>query len=298
MKLQIVWILVITVLIACGNISAQVVTTTDEIPKRTGRSNGERSILGVKLKPEITAIVTEIEKKCGRKLYAEFTPQEQFTLGTSFVDEDLLPVVLVDPQYEESEKLEAIIIHEILHLRLRVNDYPVFVFSPSVNTQQGRAIDVEQENVRDFKSILDHHLFKADMARYGVDKLVDLAGDTARNAKKRKGQESNNADIINYARAILEYPNPKDITEVTRIYTENGWTRVLTSGKAIADIIARSVIKTPADYERVFLECLPKLYPIPTARYAFKLTVDPANKVFRQMVISVDRRPAAKKRRK
>jgi len=274
--------IVLILLVACTSAFAQ-----------TGRS-----ILGVKLKPELAAIVTEIEKKCGRKLYAEFTPQDQFTLGSSFVDEDMLPVVLVDPQYEESEKLEAIIIHELLHLRLRVNNYPVFVFSPSVNTQQGRAIDVEQENLRDFKSILDHHVFKADMVRYGLDKLVDLAGDTARDAKRRRGRESSNADIINYARAILEYPNQKDIVEVTRIYTENGWTRDLKAGKEIADIISRSVIKTPADYERVMLQCLPKLYPIPADRYAFKLTVDPGNKVFRQMIVSVSKRPARKARQK
>jgi hypothetical protein len=254
-----------------------------------------RALLGVKLKPDIAAIVSEVEKKCGHKLYAEFTPQEQFTLGSSFVDEDLIPVILVDPKYEGSEQLEAIFVHELLHLRLRVNNYPVFVFSPGVNTQRGRAIDVEQDNLRDFKSILDHHVFKADMARYGVDKLINLAGDTARDAKKRRGQEGSNADIINYARAILEYPDPKDIAEVTRIYTENGWTRDLKAGRALADIIAGSVIKTPADYERVFLQCLPKLYPIPAGRYAFRLTVDPSNKVFRQMIVSIGKLGPGKK---
>lgn len=287
--------LVILLLIACGSSAAQVIRATDDPSTKAAKSAGEKTILGIKLKPEIALIVTEVEAKCGRKLYAEFTPQEQFTLGTSFVDEDLIPVILVDPQYRKSEKLEAIFVHELLHLRLRVNNYPVFVFSPTVNTQQGRAIDVEQSNIRDLKSILDHHVFKADMARYGVDKLIDLAGDTARDARRRKGRESNNADIINYARAILEYPDAKDVVEVTRIYTENGWIRDINAGKAIADIISRSVIKTPADYERVFLQCLPKLYPIPAGRYAFKLAVDRDNKVFRQMIISIGKLAPRKK---
>jgi len=248
-----------------------------------------RSVLGIKLKPEIADVVADIEKKCGHKLFAEFTEQEAFTLGTSFVDEDGMPVVLVDPRYEnDKEKLEAIIIHELLHLRLRVNNYPVFIFSPSVKTGRGRAIDVEQSNIRDLKSLIDHHVFKADMARYGVDKLLDLAGDTARDARRRRGSEGSNADIINYARALLEYLDPKDTAEVTRVYTENRWARDLKAGKAIADIILASVIKTPADLEKVFIRCLNVLYAVPTARFAFRLTPDPDNRIFRQMIVSLE----------
>jgi hypothetical protein len=234
-------------------------------------------------------MVAEIEKKCGKELYAEFTEQEDFMLAQSFVDENRLPVVLVDPQFaRQTEKLEAVIIHELLHLRLRVNNYAAFLFSPTLKTQRGLAIDTEQGNMNDLRNLIEHRIFKAEMARYGVDKLLDLSGDTARMGRLNKGQEASNAEIINYARAALEYLDAKDVAEVRKVYTENGWTRELKAGQAIADIIASSNIDTPADDEAVFLRCIPKLYPLPSARYAFTIKLDPKNKIFRQMIVSAD----------
>lgn len=285
----------IILLLACSTLSAQVVTSTDDPRSSASSPKTGRSILGVKLRPEVAAMVAEIEKKCGKELYAEFTEQEDFMLAQSFVDENRLPVVLVDPQFaRQTEKLEAILIHELLHLVLRVNNYPVFIFSPTVKTQRGPAIDTEQGNINDLKNLIEHRIFKADMVRYGVDKLLDLSGDTARIARQNKGREGNNADIINYIRAILEYLDPKDVAEVAKIYSANGWTRDLKVGKEIADIIAGSNIKTPTEYEAVFLRCLLKLYPLP-ARVTFKLTLDRKNKIFRQMIISAGRVAAVKK---
>lgn len=280
-------------LIMGGSISAQVIkpTVDPDPPKQTARS-----ILGVKLRPEVAAMVKEIETKCGEDLYAEFTEQEDFMLAQSFVDENRIPVVLVDPQFaRQKEKLEAIIIHELLHLALRVNNYAVFIFSPTVQTARGRALDTEQGNINDLKNLIEHRIFKADMARYGVDKLLDLSGDTARIARQNKGREGSNADIINYTRAILEYLDPKDVAEVEKVYTQNGWTRDLKAGKEIAGIIAASNIKTPAEYERVFLQCLVKLYPPPSPRFRFTLTPDPKNKVFRQVIVGTAVAPAGKK---
>jgi hypothetical protein len=288
-KMMKIFALVI-LLLTCGSLSAQVVTPTDDT-----RPPKDNSVLGVKLRPDVAAMVEEIENKCGKELYAEFTEQEDFMLAQSFIDENRLPVVLVDPQFAlQKDKLEAIIIHELLHLRLRVNNYAVFIFSPTVKTQRGPAIDTEQGNINDLKNLIEHRIFKTDMARYGVDKLLDLSGDTARMARQNKGREGSNADIINYIRAILEYLDPKHVAEVERVYTENGWTRDLKVGREIAAIIAASNIKTPAEYEAVFLRCLLKLYPLPT-RYTFKLTVDPKNKIFRQMIIGTGARAARKK---
>lgn len=281
--------LTLILLVVCGSLSAQVVTTSNSDPPKGN------SVLGVKLRPDVAAMIAEIEEKCGKKLYAEFTGQEDYMLAQSFVDENRLPVVLVDPQFAlQKDKLEAILIHELLHLRLRVNNYAVFIFSPAVQTQRGRAIDTEQGNINDLKNLIEHRIFKADMARYGVDKLLDLSGDTARIARQNKGREGSNADIINYIRAILEYLDPKDVAEVERVYTENGWTRDLNVGREIAGIIAASNIQTPAEYEAVFLRCLLKLYPLP-AGYTFKLAPDPKNKVFRQMVVSAGRVASRKK---
>ena len=243
-------------------------------------------ILGIKLRPEMRAVAKEIETKAGEDIYAEFVRQEDFMLASSFISDDGVPVVLADFSLEnDAKKLEAVIAHELLHLRLRVNNFPTFVFSPTINTAKGRAIDVEQGNINDLKDLIEHRIFKTEMEKMGLHKFINIAGDAAGNARKKKGQADGQDDSINYARAILEYLNPADTEEVRKIYAANGWQRSLQTGKEIADIISGSKLQTPKDAEAVFLKCILKLYP-PRPTFTFKLTVDSKNKFFRRMIIN------------
>lgn len=247
--------------------------------------------LGIKLRPEVQAIVSEIEKKTGKKIYAEFTGQKDYFLGSSYVSEKGLAIIQVDAELEDTpQKLEAVIAHELLHLRLRVNNYPVFLFSPTIKTAKGLAQDVEQPNANDLTSMIEHRIFKSDMEKFGLYKLIDLAGDTAREAKRNKGKEDSQADSINYARAILEYQNPKDIEAVRKVYEANGWTRALREGKQIADIISQSSLQTPKDAENAFLKCVLILYVPPKSSFTLKLTPDPQIKAYRQMIIDTQRK--------
>ncbi len=286
--------IIFLVLILSVNVFAQVVVQTDDEPKQT--RGGE--FFGIKLRPEIQAIVKEIERKCGKKILAEFVEQEGFMFGSSYIsDKEGIPVVLVDYKLEnDPKKLEAVAAHELLHLRLRVNNYPTFLFSPTVQTAKGRAADVEQSTLNDLISLIEHRIFKSEMERFGLDKYLNLAGDTARIAKRNKGQPDGQSDSINYARAILEYPNQKDVEEVARIYRENRWTRALESGKFIADSISSANMSTPAAVETVFLKCITELYR-PPSTHVFKLSVDPENKFFRRMLIGTSKRSVQRKRR-
>lgn len=274
------------------------VTAQTIVPDDARRGNRRGEFLGIKLRPEIQAIVKEIESKCGKRILAEFVEQENFMFGSSYIsDKEGIPVVLVDYMLEnDAKKLEAVATHELLHLRLRVNNYPTFLFSPTVQTARGRAVDVEQSNINDLLSLIEHRVFKSEMERFNLNKLLDLAGDTARDARLRRGEADGQSDSINYARAILEYPNEKDVEEVARIYRENRWTRALQSGKLIADFISQSNLQTPQAVEAVFLKCIVELYrPPPT--HTFKLTVDPENKFFRRMLIGTTRKAVRKPKR-
>ena len=100
------------------------------------------TVLGVRLNPEVISIVEEIESKTHKPLLAMFAELEEFQLGSSFIDDDTgTATVYVDSTLEnESKRLEAVITHELLHLELRVNNYPTFIFSPSVRTAKGRRL--------------------------------------------------------------------------------------------------------------------------------------------------------------
>lgn len=274
---------VLLFLFACASSSAQ--TVADDF-------------LGVKLPPELETIVKEIERKTGAEIYAEFVRLDDYQLGSSFVSDDGTAVVLIDQSLEDDvKKLKAVIAHELLHLRLRVNNYPSFIFSPTVQTAKGRAIDTEQSNVNDLRNLIEHRVFKSEMEQFGLYKIIDLAGDTLKNALRSKGAEDGQSDSINYARAVLEYLNAADVEAVKRAYEANKWTRSLAEGQEIANLISSANPKTPQAVEAVFLKCLPKLYPIP-AGYTFTLKIDAQNNFFRQMIIGTACTAPQKKRAK
>ena len=281
------------------NLSAQIIENTP------GENNGRKedggqiskSFLGIKLQPEVQSIVREIERKTGNKIYADFVRQEGFLLASSYISEEGTAYVLVDYKLENgnAKRLESVITHELLHLRLTANGYPAFIFSDGVNTAKGRAIDTEQDNINDLRNLIEHRIFKAEMEKFDLYKHVDLAGDTAAQARKNKGRQDGQTDSINYARAILEYQNAADVEDVRRIYAANKWTRALSDGKAIAAIISASNPTTAKDSETVFLKCLAVLYPLPDSQYYFKLTPDPEIKSFKRMTVSISRRAATRR---
>ena len=124
------------------------------------------------------------------------------------------------------------------------------------------------------------------MEKFGLYKYIDLAGDTAADARNRKGDEDGQADAINYARAILEYSDTRDVNMVKQLFQANGWTRSLKEGSEIAAIIAESDPRAANDIQAVFLRSLVILFPPPRSA-TFKLTIDPTNKYFRRMVINL-----------
>ncbi|MDQ3133138.1 MAG: hypothetical protein M3Q99_20610 [Acidobacteriota bacterium] len=266
----------------CANVCAQ---SSDEF-------------FGIKISPGVRSVINEIEYKTGEEIYIEFVRQEDYMLGSSFISEDGVAVVLIDYSLEDdAKKLEAVVVHELLHLRLRVNNFPTFVFSPTVNTAKGRARDTEQGNINDLKNMIEHQVFKPEMEKFGLNKIIDLAGDIAKGARANKNQADGQDDAINYARAILEYSNAKDIIEVQKIYEENGWKVSLRAGREIAAIISQTNLQTPKDVEAVFLKCLLKLYPPPRPEYVFKLTLDAKNKLFRRMIINTATQTVRRKRK-
>ena len=251
-----------------------------EIPAQT-----EKLFLGLKLRAEVRQIADEVERKTGKKIVAVFDElEDEYTLGSSFIDNDGTPYLRVNANLKnQKQKLEAVVAHELFHLRMRAGGYPVFLFAPSVRTARGLAQDVEQPNVNDLTSLIEHRAFKAEMDRLGLNQLVDLAGDTERDARRRNGQADGQADTLNFARAVLEYQNRADVESLRKIYIQNKWQKSLKTGQEIADIINRLPLASPKDSAAIFRLCFARLYPTPRP---LKLTPDRSIKAYRQMLIS------------
>ena len=248
-------------------------------------AQNEKLLLGIKLRPEVRAIADEIELKTKKKIYAVFDEFEnEYTLGSSFIDTDGTPYLRANTSLKsQKQKLEAVVAHELLHLRLRANGFPVFLFAPTVKTSRGLAQDVEQPNVNDLTSLIEHRSFKPEMDKLGLNQIINLAGDTERDAARRYGEEDGQADALNFARAVLEYQNREDVERLRRIYVKNKWQKSLKTGQEIADLISRSAITAPKDSADVFRLCFAKLYPTPRP---LKLTPDKTVKAYSQLLIS------------
>lgn len=224
-------------------------------------------LLGIRLSTEVSSWLEEVERKLGKEVYAEFAELDpadagdDYTLGTSYLTGAGVGVVRVDASFRgRSERLtEAVIGHELLHLRLRARGYPLFLFAPEVKTLKGPAEDVEQPNVNDLVSMIEHRIFAPEMRRTGFDKLIDLTN-YLQSARRQRGSPDGQAEILNYARAALEWDNPTLLDELTKIYQTNRWTRSLAGGRRLAETIRASNVRTPAEVNALFLRCLPILY--------------------------------------
>jgi hypothetical protein len=269
-----------------------------DTPRPAGR------LLGVRLGAEVSAWLEEVERKLGREVYAEFAELDpadaggDYTLGTSYLTSAGVGVVRVDESFRgRGEKLtEAVIGHELLHLRLRARGYPLFLFAPEVKTLRGPAEDVEQSNVNDLVSMIEHRVFAPEMRRTGFDRLIDLTN-YLESARRMRGSPDGQAEILNYARAALEWESPARLDELTRIYQANRWARSLAGGRRLAATIRTSDVRTPAEVTALFLRCLPVLYGA-----EFRVAPDtrfPLARIYPQMLIHVRgrQRPARARRR-
>ncbi|HEX7313908.1 MAG TPA: hypothetical protein VF297_08295 [Pyrinomonadaceae bacterium] len=267
----------------------------DDTPRQPNR------LLGIRLSPEVSSWLEEVERKLAKEIYAEFAELDpadaggDYTLGTSYLTSAGVGVVRVDESFRgRGERLtEAVIGHELLHLRLRARGYPLFLFAPEVKTMRGPAEDVEQPNVNDLVSLIEHRIFLPEMRRTGFDKLIDLTN-YLDSARRLRGRRDGQSEVLNYARAALEWENPALLEELTKIYRANGWTRSLADGRRLADLIASSRVATPGEVTPLFLRCMSILY-----RADFRVEFDKQfslSHIHPQMLIHA-RRPARPRRR-
>jgi hypothetical protein len=274
-------------LLLCPPSSARLQRVVTDTPRQmTG------TLLGVRLGAEVSSWLKEVEGKLGKEVYAEFAeldPEDaggDYTLGTSYLTSAGVGIVRVDESFRaRGEKLtEAVIGHELLHLRLRARGYPLFLFAPDVKTLKGPAEDVEQPHVNDLVSMIEHRVFAPEMRRTGFDKLIDLTN-YLDSARRLRGSEDGQPEVLNYARAALEWDNPRLLEELTKIYQNNNWSRSLADGRRLAEIIRASNVQTPAEVTALFLRCMPVLYGA-----EFRVEPDthfPLARIYPQMLIHV-----------
>lgn len=185
-----------------------------------------RTVLDVKLRPGTERLLNEVEKLYGRPLAVERIVPPGGGWGSSRVDPDGTPRIRIAP---EAAGDEAIIAHELLHLRLRANGAPIFLWKSTASEARLRALGEVQGQLYDS---IQHRSFSGEMRTMGLDptrRFRDQLRDTIRR-RRFEGAATDLGKAVVGARVFLEFGQGPELEALRRWYAEAGWQQSLLFG--------------------------------------------------------------------
>jgi hypothetical protein len=224
----------------------------------------ERLLLGIRLRPQLAQLLAEVEGLFGnQQVQAKFQrvrESREFVdrVGTTEITKDGTPIIKVDDSIDPKDELriERIIAHELLHLRLRGRKFPLFSFSgpPRLINRFNFYLTTTRHAVRNG---IEHWMFAADMRRMGFDASAELKrGFDILKRQARPGYGDETLLVLNYFRALLEYDDLKLLAELRLFYLERHWEKMIESGEKLAALVLAAKPQTPDNVKATFLQCL------------------------------------------
>lgn len=205
-----------------------------------------RTILDVKLRPATERLLTEVEKLYGRPLAVERVVPLGGGWGSSRVDQDGTPRIRIAP---EAAGDEAIIAHELLHLRLRAHGSPVFLWKSTASEARLRSLGEVQGQLYD---AIQHRAFAAELRAMGFDARVRLREQLRATIQNRKfqGTATDLGKAVVAARVFLEFGQGPELEALKRWYAEAGWHQSLLYGNSAIVALTPIVIEPKAQAEQ------------------------------------------------
>lgn len=246
-------------------IALQVNTQTRAITWRGNPpSRRERILLGIKLRPQLVDLLVEVEGLFGNKqVQARFErvrESREFVdrVGTTEITKDGTPIIKIDDSIDPKDELriERIVAHELLHLRLRGRRFPLFTFNGSskLMSKFNFYLATARHAIRNG---IEHWMFAADMRRMGFDASAELKrGFDILKQQARPGYGDDILLTLNYFRALLEYDDPKLLAELRLFYLDHRWGKIIESGEKLAALVLAAQPQRPDEVKATFLQCL------------------------------------------
>ena len=229
--------------------------------------NRERVMLGVRLRPKVTALLTEVEKLYGKQVQAQFanisrSPEGGDTAGRAIVSDDGTPNIKIDNHVDRNdvELVESIIAHELLHLKLRAKGYPVLFFHGETDlmTQVGPYLSEAGNTLRNG---IEHWMFYQEMQAMGFSSASTIkSGMEKFRQAARAGRGDDVLLALYYYRAVLEYDDPSLLAQLRRGYIEGNRIGVVKLGESLAQIVLSRKPRTQDDVTATLLQCLNALF--------------------------------------
>lgn len=195
-----------------------------------------RTILDVKLRPATERLLNEVETLYGRPVAIERVIPPGGGWASSRVDPDGTPRIRISP---EAAGDEAIIAHELLHLRFRAKGAPIFLWKSTASEARLRALGEVQAQLYD---AIQHRSFAREMRTMGLDPSARFR-DQLRDIIRRRRFDGTATDLgkaVVAARVFLEFGKGPELQALKRWYAEAGWQQSLLFGnRAIVALTPR-----------------------------------------------------------
>ncbi len=196
------------------------------------RISAGRSFCGISLREAGRKLLNEVESKTGKTTVAECKPLD-WKKGHSDFLSDGTPHICLDP----GKVTEEVIVHELSHLRLEINGYPVFCWELTQVISQDPAWPNLQAMFVEIQDHLSHHVFFSHLRQLGYSPDTPWRGQLAKLDSKRI-QDGEFHHVAEWAfRTRMEVTDQHFIDRFEKSLQAQGKTNAATLGKAMASAV-------------------------------------------------------------
>jgi hypothetical protein len=242
-----------------------------------------RRLFGIKLHRTTQGLLENVERGLGKRIKEEVISTWEATYrGESEILDDGTPVIRLNRAFSKSEQ---IILHELFHLKLKIEGFYTIEFEG-----ESLLLQRQQGYLRWIKILLydglEHRLYYPRIRAFGFDPSADFFRDFKErrrtNSLATLGRDGTDDRALYFFKAVLEL-NSKEIDEVENWFKAKNWTVELEMGKRLAKLVTSEDPRTPDHVMNTFVRCLNELL-LGKARFIFSQSETRILGIFSQKV--------------
>ena len=219
------------------------------------RAMAADGLFGTTLRPSPRELLHRVEQLYGRPVREKIDNRlPAGVFGYSAVTPDGGPVIAINDN-EEDAKSEENIVHELFHLKMQAEGYPLFEFT-------GAEAEAHKSYLVTMRTLiydpLTHAQFFPDMKRMGLDPEAHLRA-LYRFYRKNGMQRSEDGLALYFFKLAIETNDNALISDAATWYEEQGWRTALDKGRALVRIARANNSGSPSELASIVIACANRL---------------------------------------
>ncbi len=219
--------------------------------------SGQDGPFGLTLSPGTRALLNQVEASYKHPI-VKIVGKNNALLGSSYVTDDGWPAVELSPRSTN----ETTFAHELMHLALRAEGYPLVIHKLPGGAEPTGAVAVDlNRNLLLIRDPVEHWIFAPRMKKLGVNPNQD--GIERMEAFLKDGEFKGISPAfrlymhtVYFFQAVLMLVDDPDLLRQIRArYVSNGWQRESELGQTMADVVLTSKPSTPEEEVAAYVAC-------------------------------------------